>query len=177
MAAFSAKFRSKYEVFQFLTIEAGAVLPPSECVTIYFLKDIVTGKKKCKYHTLNLTLIVDITENDIKNINVPMYKGLTIENMLSMREDYPIISEYMPDDRDFARLPRAWIANVIYTLVGERFKTIVANQIKARNEQLAEKKDLYISMDPNIARAFTNSSMISSKSLTINIILFYFILI
>ena len=48
-ASFSAKFRSKYEVYQFLTIDVGAVLPPKECVTTYFLKDLVMGRKKCKY--------------------------------------------------------------------------------------------------------------------------------
>ena len=42
-AEFSAKFRSKYEVYQFLTIDAKAYLPAPECVTIYFLKDIVRG--------------------------------------------------------------------------------------------------------------------------------------
>ena len=47
-ATFSAKFRSKSEVFQFLTIDVGAVLPPKECVTTYFLKDLVMGRKKCK---------------------------------------------------------------------------------------------------------------------------------
>ena len=48
-AEFSAKFRSKYEVYQFLTIDAKAYLPGPECVTIYFLKDIVRGIKKSKY--------------------------------------------------------------------------------------------------------------------------------
>ena len=48
-ATFSAKFRSKSEVFQFLTIDVGAFLPPKECVTTYFLKDLVMGRKKCKY--------------------------------------------------------------------------------------------------------------------------------
>ena len=47
-AAFSAKFRSKSEVYQFLTIDVGAVLPQKECVTTYFLKDLVMGRKKCK---------------------------------------------------------------------------------------------------------------------------------
>ena len=47
-AEFAAKFRSKYEVYQFLTIDALAYLPPPECVTMYFLKDLVRGVKKCK---------------------------------------------------------------------------------------------------------------------------------
>ena len=45
---FSAKFRSKNEVYTFLTIDVAAYLPAPECVTIYFCKDLVSGKKKCK---------------------------------------------------------------------------------------------------------------------------------
>ena len=46
---FSAKFRSKNEVYTFLAVDVDAYLPPTECVTIYFLKDLVSGKKKCKH--------------------------------------------------------------------------------------------------------------------------------
>jgi hypothetical protein len=45
---FSAKFRSKNEVYAFLSIDVEAYLPSKDCVTIYFLKDLVNGKKKCK---------------------------------------------------------------------------------------------------------------------------------
>ena len=45
---FSAKFRSKNEVYTFLAVDVDACLPPTECVTIYFLKELVSGKKKCK---------------------------------------------------------------------------------------------------------------------------------
>ena len=42
-AEFAAKFRSKYEVYSFLTIDAMAYLPPPECCTIYWLKDLIRG--------------------------------------------------------------------------------------------------------------------------------------
>ena len=45
---FAAKFRSKSEVYKFITIDVNAYMPPHECVTIYFLKELVTGSKKCK---------------------------------------------------------------------------------------------------------------------------------
>ena len=45
---FSAKFRSKNEVYAFLSIDDEAYLPSKDCVTIYFLKDLVNGKRKCK---------------------------------------------------------------------------------------------------------------------------------
>ena len=44
-AAFGAKFRSKREIYQFLTIDVKAYLPECDHVTIYFLKDMMTGKK------------------------------------------------------------------------------------------------------------------------------------
>jgi hypothetical protein len=52
---FSAKFRSKNEVYAFLSIDVAAYLPPPECVNIYFMKDLVSGKKKCKCHLFPLT--------------------------------------------------------------------------------------------------------------------------
>lgn len=45
---FASKFRSKNEVYTFLVIDVGAYLPPPECVTIYFLKELVSGTRKCK---------------------------------------------------------------------------------------------------------------------------------
>lgn len=46
---FSAKFRTKGEVYRFLDNDVDAYLPHADCVTIYFLKDIMTGKRKCKF--------------------------------------------------------------------------------------------------------------------------------
>ena len=48
-AQFAAKFKSKREVNQFLIVNARAYLCAEDCLNIYFLKDLVSGKKKCKY--------------------------------------------------------------------------------------------------------------------------------
>jgi len=45
---FAAKFQSKAEVHYFLTVEVGAYLPAKEAVSIYFMKDLIMGKRKCK---------------------------------------------------------------------------------------------------------------------------------
>ena len=47
-AAFAAKFKSKREVYLLLTVDAKAYLPHYSNVTIYFLKDLISGAKKCK---------------------------------------------------------------------------------------------------------------------------------
>ena len=42
---FAAKYRSKKEIFNFLAADVGIYLPPFENVTIYFLKELMSGQK------------------------------------------------------------------------------------------------------------------------------------
>ena len=63
------------------------------------------------------------------------------------------------------KVPRQWIINVAYTLIGEPFAAWVKDAIISRNDDLARKQNLLIEMDPAIATAFHKSVNISSKSL------------
>jgi len=45
-AAFSSKFRSKKEIYVFLTVDVRAYLCNCDNLTIYFLKDLIAGKRK-----------------------------------------------------------------------------------------------------------------------------------
>ena len=62
--SFASKYKSKREVYNFLTIECHAYLPPYDTLTIYFLKDLISGAKKSKlsntqyFHANNVTIIV-----------------------------------------------------------------------------------------------------------------------
>ena len=96
-------------------------------------------------------------------MHVPMYKGLTIDNMLAEGRRSPEVNNYLPDEKDLHRLPRQWLANVIYTLVGEEFQNWVTECIRNRNDHIAEKQNLIVELDPVIAAAFNNSLNISSK--------------
>ena len=46
--AWSSKYASKREQFDFLTTKVKAWLSSYDTVTVYFLKDLISGKKKCK---------------------------------------------------------------------------------------------------------------------------------
>ena len=46
--AFASKFKSKREIYLLLTVDARAYLPAYETITIYFLKDLIGGVRKCK---------------------------------------------------------------------------------------------------------------------------------
>ena len=45
-AEFAAKFKSKREVYRFLSSEVKAYLPSYETVTIWHLRDLASGKKR-----------------------------------------------------------------------------------------------------------------------------------
>lgn len=58
---FAAKYNSKREIYNFLACDVGIYLPPYDNVTIYFLKDLMNGRKKMLRTTM------------IRTIHIPMY--------------------------------------------------------------------------------------------------------
>ena len=56
--------------------------------------------------------------------------------------------EYLPDERDMHRLPRYYIINVAYTIVGQPIKNFVSEGVRERNDKLAENRNLMIDLDP-----------------------------
>ena len=70
VASFAAKFRNKREIFTFLTVDAEVYLPPFETVTVYYLKDIIQGAKKCKFPNSLLTILV-VSTHAVRHLPVP----------------------------------------------------------------------------------------------------------
>jgi hypothetical protein len=65
------------------------------------------------------------------------------------------------EQREVEKLPRAYIANVIYTIIGANFKEWVDGVIAARNEKIVNSQNLAIDMDPEIYKAFQQSQHVS----------------
>lgn len=76
------------------------------------MRDIVAGRRKM------------IKQADARIISVPFFEGLSIEKMLQWAKTRPEnIMEALPMiEREVMKLPRAYIANVIFTIAGEAFK-------------------------------------------------------
>ena len=110
-AEFNAKFRSKQEVFRFLTFDCGAYLPAYTSVTIWHLRDIANGRRR------------KIPAAQVKTIQVPHFEGLKVSRMLDNAKNFPAVMAALPSEKgEREKLPRAYIANVIYTIVGPLFK-------------------------------------------------------
>ena len=74
---FASKYNSKREVFNMLAVDAQVYLPDYSQVTIYFLKDLLNGKKKCKWHRhriLDDLSLIDIKGHEVAWIQVPQYE-------------------------------------------------------------------------------------------------------
>ena len=90
----------------------------------------------------------------INYLSVPQYPGLGIKEFLAEAAKHPDTAVYFPEADDLRKLPRQWVINVTYTLVGRPFADWVQAKMTARNEQLVAQRDLGIQMDPEIFRAF-----------------------
>ena len=70
---FRAKYNSKRECFNFLSVDCKAYLSSFDTVTVYFLKDVISGKKKCKW---NYFLMTCVQSSNV--IGSPIYSVLSM---------------------------------------------------------------------------------------------------
>lgn len=86
----------------------------------------------------------------VKVITVPHFEGLKIETMLDYAATKPGVMEALPIiQREREKLPRAYVANMIYTIVGEPFKKWVEARVNERHNLRRQQTDT-IEMDPEI---------------------------
>ena len=148
-----AKFRSKREIYRFLTAECKCYLGDFETMTIWHLRDLAAGDRQI------------ILSSAVKFISIPNYTGLKIEKMVDFARNYPAAMQALPIEVEIKQLHRQYLANVIYTKVGEPFQEWVDQHIEYRNKKVAVEKNQMVKMDPAVAKAFKDSTTITSKYL------------
>ena len=109
-------------------------------------------------------LLQPIYCEDVQHIHVPQYEALSLDNILECGLAYPEVANALPIIREVRKMPRAYLCNLIYTLVGEEFKKWVNRRCQQRDESIATEQNLNIQLDPKIAEAFLASTAISRKS-------------
>jgi hypothetical protein len=139
------------EVYRFLSSEVRAYLPSYETVTVWHLRDLAMGVKKI------------IKCDAVKVIDVPMFEGLAIQQIFEFAMNSPAIEAVLPPSKEINKLCRGYLSNVIYTVMGEPFQQWVTAQVNRRNKKVALEGNNVISMDPDIARIFLQSTAISGK--------------
>lgn len=149
---FDAKYSGKRKVYRFLSSEVHAYLSGYESLTVWHLRDLASSRR---------TIIKD---SAVKVHAIPQFEGLTLFDLLSFAQNYPVVMTALPiEEKEVLKLPRSYIGNVIYTLVGQPFTDWVDGRVTARNEKLADERDMMIEMDPAIAEIFCKSTSVSGK--------------
>ena len=84
-----------------------------------------------------------------------------MELILDFGMSYREVVDALPIVRETRKMPRAYVCNVIYTLVGAPFKDWVLKSCRERNERLQNAHDTTIVLDPRIAAAYEASTFVS----------------
>jgi hypothetical protein len=75
--------------------------------------------------------------------------------MLHHAKKWAAVTLALPlEPREIEKLPRQYLGNLIYTIIGSPFREWIDKAIKARNEKIVEEQNLAINMDPEIFKAF-----------------------
>ena len=81
---------------------------------------------------------------------------------------------YLPEPSlELPKTPKQWIANVCATILEDQFTDWVKHQINTSYNKVADKKDIMIQMDPQMAKIFHDSIAVSSKYPSTLILLTY----
>jgi hypothetical protein len=120
-------------------------------VTIYFLRDICNRKK------------LRLKNDAIKTLHVPQYKNLTLNHIMDFASNHPKVFDYLPDEPDLPKIPKQWIVDVCAAVIGAEFRDWVDDCKEERNEAMAEKRNMMIDMDPEMAAKFKASTHVSCR--------------
>jgi hypothetical protein len=105
-----------------------------------------------------------IKSKEIKSLGVPLYEGLSTNDILKYAENNKEVQRALPSEpREIDKLLRQYVINVVYTIVGDPFRQWVEAVMTARDNKIKDEKNLGIDLDPEILRVFRNSTSVSSK--------------
>ena len=94
---------------------------------------------------------------------MPQYEGLAFDDIVKYMKMNRATHAYMPEEREVFKLPKQWVINVTYSVMGSEFSDWVRERIDARNQNIVSDRNLIINMDPQIAEAFKKSTSVSRK--------------
>ena len=73
----------------------------------------------------------------------------------------PEVMKHLPILKELEKVPKAWVCNVIFSVIGSQFEDWVADRIRKRNERVTVLRDLNIDMDPKVLAAWHGSNAVS----------------
>jgi hypothetical protein len=96
VAEFAAKYKTKREVYNFLTVDCRAYEPPIQCVTVWHLRDQAAGTKGL------------VRADAIKHLAVPVYAALSMKEILLWAQAVcpAVLERQFPIENELKQFPR-----------------------------------------------------------------------
>ena len=141
-----------FVVYRFLASDVRVYLPPAHTVTTWHLRDLCSNNRR------------RINCSDVQVIQVPYFENLSIEEFIAYAEAHQNqeAMRALPAVRtEILKLPRAYIATVIRTIIGQEFEEWVRARVNARNQRVQDEREVSIYMDPAIEAIFRASTSTS----------------
>jgi hypothetical protein len=149
---FAAKCKDKREIYHMLSHENGVYLSAYDTMTVWHMRDLASGT--CQR----------IKGTDVCHLHVPQYEHLTVEHFLDFARRFPQVMMCLPVvEKEVKALPRQYIINIMYTVLGGQFSDWVDERVNARHDGVAEEGEMYIELDPEVAEIFRNSRAVSTN--------------
>ena len=149
---FAAKLPTKRDVWRFLGNEAKWYLPPEETVTIWHLRDMAMGKR------------THIKNSKLRNIHMPHYTGLRFDDLEAEAKKHPAVMKALPEKlKEWEKLPRAYMGNVMATIIGDKFEDWVKDKVEERNAKIKKEREMELELDDDIANIFLASTAVGGK--------------
>ena len=92
-------------------------------------------------------LFLDVRGNLVRILFCPHYEGLTCEDIWEFTNKYPNCQQYWPDERDRVKIPRAWLVNMCFTVIGSDFEEFVSMRVADRNQKLLVDREMMVEVD------------------------------
>ena len=101
--------------------------------------------------------------DNVKFLAAPSYEGLTIHDFLLRANNYPVIKQYLPDENDVHRLPRNFVINLMYSIIGPEVRQFVMHVVEERNQAVLNNQRMALELDQDIREAFERSTSVACK--------------
>ena len=75
---------------------------------------------------------------------------------------HAVTNKFPTREKEIKKMPKSYIIDVIYSVIGEDFKKWVHKQVKDRNDKIARERKLLINVDPGVYDAFQRSTAVST---------------
>lgn len=73
-----------------------------------------------------------VRRDKVRIASVPNVDGLTTESFLSLAKNSPVVMSHLPDERDWGRIDRHWLCNILFTLETEKMQNFIDDALKQR---------------------------------------------